>query len=184
MTARSEPFELLIAEFGEIPDEDVARVHREAIDRHTRRLREFPNPPIQASVEVRNIGRGADWWVIAVTAASLYFAIPAIHKRIREDLEEWRKIHAKMQRFAGWVCGSKPAYYPDTYLFLTALAELVRRTGIKECEYLGALALPLESADLPPSMVYTFSVGQAIHQAAISRTGAVLWWNILPRPSI
>jgi hypothetical protein len=96
----SQSLDILVPEFGELDDAEWPRAERDAIAHYSRRLRTYPGGPIDGSVMTRNIGKGADWSVVAiVVGGGLFFAIPEAHKKIRETLEEWRRIFKELTSF-------------------------------------------------------------------------------------
>ena len=117
----SQSLEIFVPEFGEIDASEWPRVEREALSRYSRLLRAYPAGPINGSVTTRNVGKGANWSVIVLILSGLFFTIPEAHKRVRESLEEWRRIFKELKPLFSWLLGTKRALYPDQYLFLVAL---------------------------------------------------------------
>ncbi|WP_417551522.1 hypothetical protein [Marinomonas fungiae] len=173
--------EILINPFGE-PSDDWEEQQRNK-QSLLRRLEENPDGNIPAEVGVKNIGRGADWHVVSITilstATGLFFAIPAAHKKVRESLEEWRRIYNEFSRLLSWLAINSPIYYPDHYLFLVALLNLDDDTEASELEYLGFHSIPEDNPSLEglEALIFNFKDGDTIESIAISRQGTVMWHN-------
>lgn len=182
----SQRLEIVVAEFGKVDDSDWPDVMREAIDRYSERLHSYPPGPVDGSVAVRNIGRGADWLVVVLVVGGLFFTIPETHKKVRESLEEWQRIFKELKSVASWLVGTKRALYPDQYLFLVALFSLAERIEPGELTFLGRTQLPEDNPDLADKgpLLFSFSDGSVVHQVAVGRNGHVLWANELPVPAI
>ncbi|WP_223619032.1 hypothetical protein [Lysobacter sp. ESA13C] len=184
----SQYLEILVAEFGEIDDSAWSEAERIAIDNYLQLLQTYPSRPIEGSVTIRNIGRGADWSVIALAIGGLFLAIPEAHKRLRESLEEWRRIFKEFQSISSWLglVGKKSVLYPDQYLFLIATFHVVDRFEPDAIIFLNALRLPEDRPDLTQMgcLLFSFSLGNVVHQVAVDRGGRVLWENAISIPQI
>lgn len=178
--------EILVSEFGEVDDSEWPRVQSEAIGQYSQLLQNYPAGPIDGSVAIRNIGRGADWAVVVLVIGGLFFTIPEAHKRVRESLEEWRRIFKELKSVSSWLFSSKHALYPDHYLFLVAVFFVAERAETDELTFLGFTQLPESNPDLANkgALLFSFSHGRMIRQVAVGRNGDVLWENELPAPAI
>lgn len=173
-------YQLLILAFGELSDdgwrEEIAAVEsrvRERIASYEGQLR------LNADVSETNIGRGADWTVLAVSFGMAAIAIPALHKKVRENIEEWKRIYRELHAFFAWILEEKRALYPDDYLFLKAIETLSAQLLMEGMEFKGVSRIPEGNPDLHGREALIFSFGDAdkIVQVAISRSGEVLWQN-------
>jgi len=167
-------FEILIPEFGE---RDDARVQQDVVAGYRERLRSYPDGVIRGTVATRNIGKGADWIVVAVSIAGLFFTIPKAHKLVRESWEEWQRIYQEIKVVLSWLVPHKPAYYPDGYLFLIAVSVLVEDVEDSDLTFLGLDRLPEDNPDFAgrEPLLFKFRRGQSIEQVAVERHGAVRW---------
>ncbi|MGE0873572.1 MAG: hypothetical protein AB7O31_02760 [Burkholderiales bacterium] len=178
--------ELLVVAFGEIADDVWAQEEESAVRHFRDRLESYPAGPIRGEVAVKNIGRGADWTVVAIAIASAagtaFFAIPKAHKAIRTSLAEWGRIVKEVQSVYAWIVGDRKALYPDSYLFLLALEQARKRRDGRALTYLGVKRLPEDKPDLHnlESLLFSFRNAKCIDQVAISREGRVLWHNEIP----
>jgi len=174
--------EILINPFGE-PGDDWEEKERKEIRALLRKLEDNPGGYVPAEVGIKNIGRGADWHVLSLTilstATGLFFAIPAVHKKVRESLEEWRRIYNEFSRLFNWLAFSSPVFYPDDYLFLVALLKLDEDTEASELEYLGCHPIPEDNPSLEglEAMIFNFKDSDILESVAISRQGKVMWHN-------
>lgn len=178
--------EILVSEFGEIDDSEWPRVKNEAIDHYSKLLHTYPAGPIDGSVTIRNIGKGADWPVVVLIFGGLFFIIPEAHKRVRESLEEWQRIFKEFKSISLWLASKKRALYPDQYLFLVAVSSAVKRVGPDTLIYLGSTRLPEYNPDLTDkgTLLFSFAHGKVIYQVAVDRNGHVAWENEMSIPAI
>lgn len=177
-----EHLEALVVAFSEIADEDWQRVVRAAEHEFQERAAAFDSPAIsEIEVSSRNIGRGADWTVLALSFAIAAWTVPEVHRKIRENIEEWRRIYQELEKLFTWIARGKPVLYPDQYLFLKALQALPSGTPEDGLEYKGVARLPQLNPDLHgrEDLLFSFGDGQRIVQVAVSRSGNVLWHNII-----
>jgi hypothetical protein len=174
--------EILVNPFGE-PTDDFEKEEQAAILDILDKLETYPDGHIPTEVGIKNIGRGADWSLISIsilsTASFLFFAIPAAHKKVRESLEEWKRIYNEFSSLIKWLSFSCPVYYPDHYLFLVALLKLDENTEASELIFLSSHPIPEENPDLKDleSIIFNFQDGELFESVAISRQGEVLWHN-------
>lgn len=177
-------FEILILEFGEIPDEEWAAAEEQVITHYSQRLQDYSNGPVSASVETRNIGKGADWIVVAITFASTFaagfFAIPKAHKLVRESVEEWGHIFSELKSIFDWLTPKK-ILFPDNYLFLLALSHLDRSTEVDALVFQSINRLPENDPDLrdKEALLFSFTHARVLEQVAVSRQGSILWHNTI-----
>lgn len=175
--------ELLILALSEIPDHAWSRELAAAKRFFQERLTSYPQGALIGNVSTRNIGRGADWTVIAVSitsaVATAFFAIPKAHKLVRESIEEWRRIYRELRAIYEWVCAERSALYPDAYLFLLALTQLEKTANSTDLAFTGVMRLPESNPDLAgmEALLFSFTAGDVVEQIAVSRTGDVLWRN-------
>jgi hypothetical protein len=174
--------EILVNPFGE-PKDDLEKEEQTAVRAILDKLESYPDGHIPAEVRIKNIGRGADWSVVSIsilsTASVLFFAIPAAHKKVRESLEEWKRIYNEFSRLISWLAFSSPIYYPDHYLFLVALLKLDEDAEASELTFLSSHAIPEDNPDLKglESLIFNFQDGEILESVAVSRQGIILWHN-------
>jgi hypothetical protein len=174
--------EILVNPFGE-PKDDFEQEEKAAIRSILDKLETYPDGHIPAEVGIKNIGRGADWHVVSISilsaASVLFFAIPAAHKKVRESLEEWKRIYNEFGRLIRWFSFSSPIYYPEHYLFLVALLKLDEDTEASELTFLSCHAVPEDNPSLQglESLIFNFQDGDVFESVAVTRQGEVLWHN-------
>lgn len=181
----SQELEILVLEFGEVNDLNWSRVEIETVRRYNERLHAYPAGPVNGSVTIRNIGRGADWLVVVLILGGLFFTIPETHKKIRESLEEWQHIFKEFKSLVSWLVGKKAVIYPDQYLFMVALFSVVELVNLDTLVFLGFVRLPEDHPDLvdKSTLLFTFAHDDMIKQVAVNRSGQVLWENQFPNPT-
>jgi hypothetical protein len=174
--------EILVNSFGELKD-DFEQEEKAAIRAVLDKLESYPDGHIPAEVGVKNIGRGADYYVVSISilsaASVLFFAIPTAHKKVRESLEEWKRIYNEFSRLISWFAFSSPIYYPEHYLFLVALLKLDEDTEASELTFLSCHAIPEDNPDLKglESLIFNFQDGDVLESVAVTRQGKLLWHN-------
>lgn len=103
-----------------------------------------------------------------------------MHKKIRENIEEWLRICHELRTFFRLIFGEKKALYPDEFLFLLAIEALdgTKATAVK---YNGAFRLPENNPDLMgrESLVFSFSDSEQLYQIAVSGSDHVSWRNAI-----
>ena len=177
---KEESLELVIAAFGELSDDDWEAVVEAGESDLRRRISEFVGEkPSNIEVKSADIGRGADWTVLAIYFVAATIAIPEAHKRIRENLEEWQRIYRELNAFFTWVIKGRAALYPDEYLFLKSIEALSVEGLSENIEYKGVLRIPEDDPTMQgrEALAFSFSDGKALVQIAVSRKGKVLWLN-------
>ena len=127
----------------------------------------YPGGEVEYRIKETNHGIGADWPTITLEllgiASVLFFAIPALHKKIRETLTEWKTIKKELDSFCEWLIGKEPVFsYSIEKAFLDALGHLESKTNILELELIEAIQIPGKSgAPVPgfetsPRLYYLF----------------------------
>ncbi len=174
--------EVLILAFGELSDDEW----ESAVEREERQLQSALNDDknrwVGGTAKAVDIGRGADWLVLGMYFVLAGLAIPEAHKKVRENLEEWRRIYSELHQLFSRIVGKRRALYPDAYLFLVALDHLQKKcTEIGCIEFKGLCRLPESNPDLAEreSLLFTFGVQDHLFQVAVARNGVVLWDNQL-----
>ena len=175
----SRQLEIAVLEFGEVNDSDRPRVEKEVLCHYMRLLDNYPAGPIAGSVEIRNIGKGADWPIVILAIGGLFFTIPEATRKVRDSLEEWRRIFKEFQEVMSWILGKKRAIYPDQYLFLVGLFAVAARVEPDALTFLGLARLPEDNPDLSNNgpLLFSFAQGGVIYQVTVGRNGQVLWDN-------
>jgi len=81
---------------------------------------------LQFKLHETDHGIGADFPTITLeligTATGLFFGIPALHKKIREAISEWRQIKDEISKFISWIKKNEPvASYSIEVAFYEAI---------------------------------------------------------------
>lgn len=119
-------------------------------------LRRYPGGPLEFQVKESNHGRGADWPTITVSlitvAGVLLFGIPAAHKKLRETIEEWRKIKQNVDRVIAWIEGQERVVaYPVEVLFFDAVEWLGEERDVLGIELLDVATIS-DTSNPSPSL--------------------------------
>ena len=90
-----------------------------------------------------DIGAGADYPVVILRILEIggfvLLGIPAVHKRIRETLGEWRKIKENLDKFMAWLSPQRRVHaYSIEIALLSALEHLSRKVDVEELELVRA----------------------------------------------
>ena len=142
----------------------------------------------KASASAVNVGLGADWMVIGVQVTAWFGAVlllPELHKRIRESIEECRRMHQEVTAIMQAVAGGRQILsLPTEVLYLRALERVLSecREGSVALVALDSLPVPSElshGTDLPSHYLFAFQVHEQIVLVAIASTGEVLWSKTL-----
>lgn len=94
---------------------------------------------LQFKLNETDHGIGADLPTITLeligTATGLFFGIPALHKKIRETISEWKKIKDEISKFTSWLIKNEPvASYSIEVAFYEALSYLAKSENIDNFE--------------------------------------------------
>lgn len=172
--------ELIIAAFGEFSDdeweEEVAAEEKRVRDR----IASYgAGAPEDVEVAAINLGRGADWMVLAVYFGVASIFIPETHKKIRENIEEWVRIYRELHALFSWVVEGRKTLYPDEYLFLKAIEVLSDRAIDDRLKFKGVMRIPEDNPDHQgrESLIFSFSTEDKLLQVAVARSGYILWTN-------
>lgn len=171
---------LIIIAFGELSDEDWKEEVAAEETRVRKRIASYEGgPPLEAEVAATNIGRGADWMVLAVSFGVAAIAIPEVHKKVRESIEEWIRIYRELHAFFSWIVEGRNALYPDEYLFLKAIETLSERLLLEGMEFKGVARIPEANPDRQgrEALIFSFGDSSKLVQVAVARSGEVLWQN-------
>lgn len=172
--------ELVIVAFGELSDDgwekEIAAEEKRVRDRITSYEAGVPENVEVAAV---NLGRGADWMVLAVYFGVAAVFVPEAHKKIRENIEEWVRIYRELHALFSWIVEGRKALYPDEYLFLKAIEVLSEQALDEMVEFNGVTRIPENNPDRQgrESLVFSFRCGDTLRQVAVARGGNVLWTN-------
>ena len=175
--------EVLINSFGDPSDENYEQKKLFDIKLTQDRFNKYSAQSIPAKIEVKNIGKGADWEVISISipavATALFFTIPATHKKIRESIEEWHRISNEFKRLVKWMSFTSPVYYSDHFLFLSSLASFDDTVDVSNLIYLGSNKLPEDNPSLQglEALIFNFKSENTVINVAVSRNGNILWSN-------
>lgn len=140
---------------------------------------------LQSHVSTSNLGLGADWIVSVVEIAALtgaaIFAIPEAHKRIRESVEECRRMRRELVTLMNRIRGRRPVVRnPVELLYLTALERALMETDASELKFISSEILPVPS-ELTNGFVslqhhlFVFRAGHEFILIAVDSDVVVLW---------
>lgn len=140
--------DIIYRPFGELSDDEWKSAIAEKIAEYNSRLSAYSGPSIEYRVRETNHGKGADLVTITVSLISLggiaFFGIPAAHKKVREAIEEWRKIRDEISALVNWISNDKPSL-PIELLFLEAVVDLSKSENSKDNEFLSACEIPTQN---------------------------------------
>jgi hypothetical protein len=182
MTLKWSTMQILINSFGE-PNGNYEQRKCDEIKLIKDRFNKYSTANIAADIDVKNIGKGADWEVISISipaiATALFFTIPAVHKKIRESIEEWQRISNEFKLLVKWMSFTSPVYYSEHFLFLTALASFENKVEVSNLIYLGCKTLPEDNPSLQglEDLIFNFKNENTVISIAVSRDGNILWNN-------
>ncbi len=153
------------------------------------RVESWSGDRVEYRIRETNHGFGADWPTITLQilsfGATAFFVIPAAHKKVRESIEEWRKIKANIERLIAWVSPKKKVTsFPVTPLFLDA-ADQVFAADASYRAFLGwfEIPLPVEVCGGIAALrhwVFTFRSTTQTTFVAINNQRRVLWIRNAP----
>lgn len=140
---------------------------------------------LSARISRDNLGSGADWIVSVIEVAAglgaALFAIPEAHKRIRESVEECKKIHSEIIALMDRLRGHSPVVrQPVEALYLLALEKVLRETDAAEITLLSSEPIPLP-AELSNGFhalqhyLFAFQAGHELVLVAINTDAEILW---------
>lgn len=107
---------------------------------------------------VQGLGVDMPTLVLEVLAvgSTLFFGIPALHKKIREALEEWKIIKERVDKFFSWLNRSDEIVsYSIEVAFLKALDHLQPRTEVSELTTIEVREILGKSDSLKPEFSNT-----------------------------
>ena len=173
--------EILVNAFGELSDNEWKATEKKELNFYKDKFESYPGGYIPAEIEIKNIGRGADWDVVSLiilpSVSIIFFAIPSAHKKIREAIDEWKKIFNEFQRLIKWLSFKSEVFFPDEYLFLCALVKLDESVDASELIFKDYHLIPNDNPDMKgkEDLIFNFINGSTLESAAISRQGKPLW---------
>lgn len=133
----------------------------------SRTLRSYPDDTLEFLIREGNHGIGADAPVLILEilgiASLAFFGIPAFHKKIRETIEEWKRIATTARKVVSWISSRFPVIsHSIEVAFYHLLLELDRDIPVGELslmhatEILGKADAPAPSFDSAPMVYYLF----------------------------
>ena len=104
-------------------------------ERIAKSIKEIVSEDLKFKIHETDHGIGADWPTITLeligTATGLFFGIPALHKKIREALSEWKLIKDKLGKLIYWIENHEPvASYSIEVAFYDALGYLAKSEDV------------------------------------------------------
>lgn len=84
-------------------------------------------------------------------------------------------------RFFAWIMEGRTALYPGDYLFLKSIEIALQVFSLDGKEFKGITRLPEDNPDMQgrEALLFSFGDDKELVQVAISRTGKVLWQNLI-----
>jgi hypothetical protein len=138
-----------------------------AMERLTDAFLSYPDGKVHFSLREGEHGIGFDMPVLILEVlgigTTLFFGIPALHKKIRETIEEWRKIGENVERLLHWVGVRIPVTSHSIEVgFYKSLMELQNLTDINNLkliqavEFKGKSDSTIEGFEYSPFAYYWF----------------------------
>lgn len=171
--------EIIYCPFGELPDNQYGLTVAGKIAEYESRLAAYCEGSIHYRVHETNHGRGADLLTITVSLVSFggvaFFAIPTAHKKIREALEEWRRIKGEITALVSWISTDTPSL-PIELLFLEAVTDLAQTGDVEDVEFLSAYEMPTDNGfDNLKTYLFVFRNGNELRMVAWDSQKSKRW---------
>lgn len=174
--------DIIYSPFGEIDDGDYKHVVDAKIKLYESRLESFEGGPIEYRVRETNHGRGADLVTVTVSLISLagtaFFAIPALHKKVRETIEEWKKIREEINSLISHVSGKDTPSLSIEVLFLEAVTDITKIGVTESLEFLSACEIPTQNDfgfDDNKTYLFVFRDGSKLELISYDSYKTKLW---------
>jgi hypothetical protein len=130
-------------------------------------LLSYPDGKVDFSISEGDHGIGADMPVLVLEilgiGTTLFFGIPALHKKIRETIQEWKKIVCNVERLLKWIGrGVAITSYSIEVAFYKSLTEIEQLTDvsnltlIEAVEFKGKSDSVIEGFEYSPFAYYWF----------------------------
>jgi hypothetical protein len=135
----------------------------------------------KAQIAQVNLGLGADWIVIGLQISVATLLIPELHKRIRESIEECRKMHQELTSLIRSLAGERRILsLPKEVLYLTALEKVLSQNVHGDVKLVAIEDLPVPSevthgTSLPRYHLFIFGCDEQMALVAVSSTGEIVW---------
>jgi len=125
--------------YGTENEEKDAQVIQEL----TSHVNELKDIKIEYSLKDTNHGIGADLPTVLIEIVKMagwaFFVIPALHKTIRETIQEWKKIKQNIDKVIDWIKKRwSILVYPEYYALLHVLESLEQKTNIMDLKLIQA----------------------------------------------
>jgi len=130
-------------------------------------LLSYPDGKVDFSLREGDHGIGFDMPVLVLEVlgigTTLFFGIPALHKKIRETIQEWKKIRDSIERLLRWIGTRAPvashsievAFY-RTFRELDQLTDVGSLKLVQAVEYKGKSDSVVEGFEYSPFAYYWF----------------------------
>ena len=102
-----------------------------------------PDLQVEFRLKESEFGAGASWPSIILEVVEIggfvLIGVPAIHKKVRETLSEWKEIKKSLDKFISWLSNKKKISTKSIEIaYLAALSHLEAKTEVNELELLEA----------------------------------------------
>lgn len=124
-----------------------------AINRVRDYLSTYSDGPVEYEITQTDHGIGASWETVTLEILSLaatgFFGIPALHKKIKDSIAGWKNIKKDVDSFIGWLRRKEEVVsYSREVAFLDALQQIEATANVSELEVEGLLEIPGKNSDI------------------------------------
>jgi hypothetical protein len=111
-------------------------------------LAQYPDGTIDFRLTETDHGIGAGWETITLEilsiATTIFFGLPALHKKIKDSIAGWKNIKKDVDSLVSWLKKKKEyiASYSKEVAFFEALEQLEPKTEVQELEFYGLIEIP------------------------------------------
>jgi hypothetical protein len=118
---------------------------------------------VKFRLEESEFGIGASWPSIILEIVEIgglvFIGIPALHKKVRETLSEWKEINKNIDKFVSWLSNKKTISTKSIEVaYLAALTHLDAKTDVNELELLEAQEIIGHSGFITPKFENTQTI--------------------------
>jgi len=127
--------------------------------------KDITQPDLQVNFRLKEseFGAGASWPSIILEVLEIggfvLIGVPALHKKVRETLSEWKEIKKNLDKFMSWLSKKKSTSTKSIEIaYLAALSHLETKTEVGELELLEAQEIIGHSGYIEPKFENTETV--------------------------
>lgn len=122
-----------------------------------------PDLHLEVRLQESEFGAGASWPSIILEIAEIgglvLIGVPALHKKVRETLSEWKEIKKNLDKFISWLSNKKRISTKSIEIaYLTTLSHLDAKTEVNELELLEAQEIIGHSGFITPKFENTETI--------------------------